>query len=131
MNKILICKCCSQIFELCHAFKGPIPYLDANFSKKRARSPELLYLISMHLVASQLQGTATQTKPQHPPPTVCPRNPEAVCSEKLIIPFVRSESCVQFLRKSHFHHTLLSELLFLKLFIYNGLFHSSFQKDAM
>jgi hypothetical protein len=24
MNTILICKCCSQIFELCHAFKGPI-----------------------------------------------------------------------------------------------------------
>jgi hypothetical protein len=27
MNTILICKCCSQIFELCHAFEGPIPYL--------------------------------------------------------------------------------------------------------
>jgi hypothetical protein len=29
MNTILICKCCSQIYELCHAFKGPIPYLYA------------------------------------------------------------------------------------------------------
>jgi hypothetical protein len=29
MNTILICKCCSQIFELCHAFKGPIAYLYA------------------------------------------------------------------------------------------------------
>jgi hypothetical protein len=33
MNTILICKCCSQIFELCHAFKGPIPYLYANASR--------------------------------------------------------------------------------------------------
>jgi hypothetical protein len=29
MNTILICTCCSQIFELCHAFKGAIPYLYA------------------------------------------------------------------------------------------------------
>jgi hypothetical protein len=29
MNTILICKYCSRIFELCHAFKGPIPYLYA------------------------------------------------------------------------------------------------------
>jgi hypothetical protein len=27
MNTSLICKCCSQIFELCQTFKGPIRYL--------------------------------------------------------------------------------------------------------
>jgi hypothetical protein len=34
MNTILICKCCSQIFELCHAFKGHIPYLYAKLTSE-------------------------------------------------------------------------------------------------
>jgi hypothetical protein len=43
MNTMLICKCCSQIFELCHAFKGHIPYLYALPSTSSRNYSKTLY----------------------------------------------------------------------------------------
>jgi hypothetical protein len=79
MNTILICKCFSQIFELCHAFKRPIPYLYA------LPLSCLLMCVVIRNKYWVLRGSVVS-----PPPNPQARGPPTVGCPRLLIQYIHS-----------------------------------------